>query len=182
MKSKIFTALVFSIILILGACGNEDNAANEREEVADELNPNNEMRQPADPELNERLGYVRYTQDEIDNNEENQQMTMDRPQIADMITRTILQNKGFEEVATLVTDKEVLIAYEKNGDLDKEAAAGIASKSAESVMPRYFDIHVSDKAVLIDDIQSLHNSSTENRNYDNTINQIIQEMNDTSND
>ncbi|GGB36538.1 hypothetical protein GCM10011409_12450 [Lentibacillus populi] len=97
--------------------------------------------------------------------------------MADMITRLILRNEGFDEVATLVTDEEVLIAYQKNDNLDDRTAADIASKTAKSTMPGFFDVYVSDNGTLMNDIQSLHNSSATNKNYDNTIEQIINEMN-----
>jgi len=97
-------------------------------------------------------------------------------EMADMITRIILQYEGFDEVATLVTDEEVLIVYDRNDEMEDENAADIARKTAVSLMPGFFDIYVSDNEALINDIQSLHNSTTNNQNYDNTIDNIISEM------
>ena len=45
-----------------------------------------------------------------------------------------------------------------------------------SIMPRYFEIIVSDNDVIMHDIQSLHNSTTKNKNYDNYKDEIINEM------
>ncbi|WP_100013230.1 YhcN/YlaJ family sporulation lipoprotein [Lentibacillus sediminis] len=177
MKTKLFTAIGLSGLLLISGCGGDNNAGEQGIGINEKLNPNNEMEQPANEELNEQLGYVRFSRDEVNNTQEDHAMTMDRTEVAQMITRTILRNEGFEEVATLVTDQEVLIAYERNGELDTENAADIASKTAMSVVPRYYNIHVSDNASLMEDIQSLHNSRTDNRNYDNTIDQIIKQMN-----
>ncbi|MFC3041391.1 YhcN/YlaJ family sporulation lipoprotein [Virgibacillus xinjiangensis] len=178
MKKQLLFISILTLVF-LGACAPENNdpGTDEQEEIADELDPNTQMEENADPEMDERLGYVHYQRDEIENNEEaNRDMEINRPQMADMITRTILQSEGFEQAATLVTDEEVLIAYEKNEKLNDDEAANTAAKTAESVMPGYFKIHVSDNIGLIDEIQSLHNSTTQNQNFDNTINQIIQEM------
>ncbi|RLL46517.1 hypothetical protein D8M04_04730 [Oceanobacillus piezotolerans] len=162
-------------LFIIGGCTGNNNAT-QTEDISDPLNPDRETER--NTEFNEKLGYVHFSKDEIDVEEETRSATIDRNQYADMITRTILQNDGFDEVATLVTDQEVLIAYEKSGDLGSEEAADIAVKTAESFMPRFFEVYVSDNPALIHDIQSLHNSTT-NRNYDNTINQIIKEMKKT---
>lgn len=176
MKTKFFTAIGLSGLLLLSGCGGGNNTQEQGIGINEQLNPNNQMEQPTNEELNERLGYVRFSRDEVNNTQEDHAMTMDRTEVAQMITRTILRNEDFEEVATLVTDQEVLIAYER-GELDTENAADIASKTAMSIVPRYYNIHVSDNASLMDDIQSLHNSRTDNRNYDNTIDQIIEQMN-----
>ncbi|RKQ14550.1 hypothetical protein D8M05_12620 [Oceanobacillus bengalensis] len=148
----------------------------ESEEMEDKLDPNRQLEAPPDTDLNEQLGYVHYSKDEMDVNELNNVTSkIDRNQYADMITKIILQNDGFNEVATLVTDEEVLIAYEKNGDLEENAAADIAKRSADSLMPSFFEVYVSDNSSLMYDIQSLHNSTTD-REYDNLINQLIKEM------
>lgn len=173
---KVFLSLVFAMIVITG-CGNTENATDEREKISDELDPTKELQAPADQEQNSRLGYVRYTKDQLNNNaEKNHTAKIDRNEMANMITRIILRNGGFHEVATLVTDKEVLIAYQKDDELDREMAADIAKRSAMSATPRFYDIYVSDNETLINDIHSLHNSSTQNDDYANTIDQIINEM------
>ncbi|PAV28734.1 hypothetical protein CIL05_15760 [Virgibacillus profundi] len=181
MNPKLFMISTLIAIVTISGCGNTDNAMDERNENIDELDPAREMESPADEELNNKLGYVRYSKDQLDNDaENNHQVTIDRTQMANMITRIILRNDGFEEVATLVTDEEVLIAFEKNEDIEESDAADIAKKTAVSVMPSFFDVYVSDNDVLIRDIHSLHNSTTTNKNYDNTIDSIIKEMKKSS--
>lgn len=172
-KTTMFISII-SIFLILAACNGNESTTNESEEIADKLNPNNQTDTMNETEKDHKLGYVRYSKDEIIENE-NPPITMERNQYADMITRIILDNEGFNEVATLVTDQEVLIAYDKSNDLSNEIAADIAKRTADSIMPSFFNIYVSDNESLMYDIQSLHNSTT-NREYDNTVNQIIKEM------
>lgn len=172
-KATLFISII-SIFLILVACSGNESTTRESEQIADKLNPNNQANTMDESDKNQKLGYVRYSKDEI-GEDENPPITMDRNQYADMITRIILDNDGFNEVATLVTDQEVLIAYDKNDDLSVEQAADIAKRTAKSIMPGFFDIYVSDNESLMYDIQSLHNSTT-NRQYDNTVNQLIGEM------
>ncbi|WP_042222681.1 YhcN/YlaJ family sporulation lipoprotein [Oceanobacillus manasiensis] len=176
MKIKHF-AIGVCTLLSLTACGTNDNAMDERDDVVNQLDPSVDQQSAEDEELNDRLGYVHYTKDQVDNNDEMQQeATIDRTQVANTITRLALSGEGLEQVATLVTDEEVLIAYEKTEDVDEKEAATIARKTAQSVIPQYYEIYVSDNESLIQDIQSLHNSRTTNDDYDNTIDQIIKEM------
>jgi hypothetical protein len=176
MRGKLFAFLMLAVALALSGCGKSDNLSHE-DEIVNELDPARFQEYRENSELDNKLGFVNYTQDQV-TNEPAENMTMDRRKMADRITKIILQNKAFNEVATLVTDEDVLIAYQLNNNhaIDGERAAEIARKSALSVMPGYFEIIVSDNDVIIKDIQSLHNSSTGNKNYDNYKDEIIKEM------
>ncbi|ASK62838.1 hypothetical protein CFK37_12115 [Virgibacillus phasianinus] len=176
---KKFAFVLLLCTLVMSACGTSDQeAGDEQEQIRNELDPTRNDDTPNTFEEENRLGYVHYTKDQLrNNNENNHAVTMDRHKMADMISRIILRNDGFEEVATLVTDKEVLIAYGKSDGLDKNLAADIAKKSAVSVMPKYFHVYVSDNESLIPQIHSLHNSNTmQGASYQNTIQSIIKEM------
>jgi len=176
MKKIMITG--FIMLMIITGCDTTNNTLNEREQRVNELNPEREeLQTPGDQEINDQLGYVHYTQEQFEQNEdEDRTVTMDKNEMASMITSIILQNEEFDQVATLVTGNEVLIAYENDDGMDENNAAEIARKTAESVMPRYFDIVVSDNPSLIPDIQSLHISRTTQPNYQNTIDKIIKEM------
>ncbi|WP_164216575.1 YhcN/YlaJ family sporulation lipoprotein [Virgibacillus sp. YIM 98842] len=169
---------IFIMLFIIAGCDRTNNTLDEREQRVNELNPEREEHQtPGDQEINDQLGYVHYTQEQFDRNQDDDRVvTMDRNEMASMITRIILRNEAFNQVATLVTGDEVLIAYEIDDGMDENNAAEIARKTAESVMPRYFDIVVSDNPSLIPDIQSLHISETTRPNYQNTIDKIVEEM------
>lgn len=163
--------------LFMSACGTGNQEAEDQEQILNELNPAKNDDSRSSFEKENRLGFVHYTKDQLDNDTENNHAaTIDRHKIADMISRIILRNDGFDEVATLVTDQEVLIAYGKNDDLDKELAADVAKKTAHSVVPSFFEVYVSDNTGLIPNIQSLHNSSTQQGDYHNTVDSIIKEM------
>jgi hypothetical protein len=170
--------VIFILLLFVTGCDRTNQTLDEREQRVNELNPNREENlSPENEEMNDQLGYVHYTQEQFEQNQdEGREVTLDRNKMASMITSIILQNEDFAQVATLVADDEVLIAYEIEGETDENNAAEIARKTAESVMPRYFDIYVSDNPSLIPDIQSLHISETTRPNYQNTIDKIIEEM------
>lgn len=173
---KKYAFVLLLCTLFITACGTNQEA-EEREQIRNELDPTRNDATPSSFEEENRLGYVHYKKDQLNYDDEaNHSVTMDRHKIADMITRIILRNAAFDEVATLVTDEEVLIAYGKNDELEDKTAADIAKKSAMGVMPRYFDVYVSDNRSLIPDIQSLHNNNTQQGSYRNTITSIIKEM------
>ncbi|SFA90864.1 Sporulation lipoprotein YhcN/YlaJ (Spore_YhcN_YlaJ) [Lentibacillus halodurans] len=183
MNRKLLFLSSLLIVIILAGCGGADNAADderqqpeERNQIVDELNPEQEIT-PSNPSGDDKLGFVHYTREQINSeNEEEHTVNIDRTSLANMITRIILRNDGFDEAATLVTDDKALIAYGKTDDLEADKGADIAKKTAVSILPGYFDVYVSENEALIQDIQSLHNSSIQDDNYDNTINQIIDRM------
>lgn len=128
---------------------------------------------------NDQIGFVRYKKDELklkNNGKRQEALTIDRMKLADHITQMLLNHDNFEEVATLVTDREVLIAYEENPESDSAKNESIAENTAMSATPRYYDIYVSNNEGLMKDIHSLHNSSTQQKNYNNTLKKIINEM------
>ncbi|SDK07579.1 YhcN/YlaJ family sporulation lipoprotein [Sediminibacillus albus] len=179
MKAK-FTPWLLACILTVSGCATGENLGTNPDRS---LNGNSQIDEQApasleaDDDATSRLGYVRYKKDELDPDLENRQMaSINRNKMADTITRMILRYDGFEEAATLVTDDEVLIAYQRPGDMDREKAASIAKKTAMSVMPRYFNIIVSDQPTAFSEIQSLQNSSTRDQEYNGTLRSIIANM------
>jgi hypothetical protein len=180
---KIFASITtICLLLVISACNTNDETDNSvqdmqnRNQIQDELNPNDEFKSRSNQDINHQLGYVRYSKDEIDaQNLNNHEAKIDRREMADMITRLILNNDGFNEVATLVTDQEVLIAYDRDQNSDSKLTKEIAQKTAESVMPRFYKVYVSDNKSFMYDIQSLHNSNT-NRDYDQLIQKLIKGM------
>lgn len=169
---SIVKLITIMLLLVIVGC----NTVDQNDVSIDQLDPQFNNR-ANDVDNDDRLGFVRHSKEGYDNQFDNERIiTMDRTKMADMITRVILQNDGFEEVATLVTDKEVLIAYKQNESIQVPIAADIAKKIATSVMPGYFDVYVSNNQSLMEDIHSLHNSTTQNKNYNNTIDKIIKEM------
>lgn len=158
--------IIASILLLMG-CNTNDVIQPQQ----------NQLKQPPKDEFHDQLGFVHHRKDDInDELENNRILSFNREEMANIITRIILKNEGFDEVATLVTDKEVLIAFASNENIEKEKAEEIAEKVAASILPRFFKIYASANESLIHDIHSLHNSRTTRKDYDNTIKNIIEFM------
>lgn len=69
----------------LSACGNNENAMDERDDIVDELDPSAEQQSAEDEELNDRLGYVHYTKDQVNNDDEMEHgVSIDRTQVANV--------------------------------------------------------------------------------------------------
>ncbi|GAA0350344.1 YhcN/YlaJ family sporulation lipoprotein [Oceanobacillus sp. FSL W7-1293] len=174
---KGFGIILLSFVMTLAACATDQNNSD-----SDPLDPNNrnpEMESNPNSPSRDQLGFVRYTQDEFkqDNTSEPKEIHVDREEMADMITRILLQNPDFKEVATLVTDEEALIAFEASDNLSKEMAIDNAEKTAMSVLPGYYTIHASNNRSLIQNIETLHYSVTENEDVDTEP--LVQDIVDT---
>ncbi|MDL4839949.1 YhcN/YlaJ family sporulation lipoprotein [Aquibacillus rhizosphaerae] len=182
IRKMVYSSLL-TVVLLMTGCTSNDEASDILDRSID--GNNNEFDQfdapgNQDDELSSQLGYVHYTGDEFEEDIESDHfITIDRNRMADTITRLVLRNDEFEDVATLVTDEEVLIAYEKPEDMDRELAATIVKKTGLSILPRFFDVYVSDQPVSFRDIQSLKNSTTLEDDYENTLESIIKEMENT---
>ncbi|MFD1020495.1 YhcN/YlaJ family sporulation lipoprotein [Thalassobacillus hwangdonensis] len=179
MNKTFATSILLSAGLLMTACnaGNDDDNALNNGNGDGNLNGNamDSYNGPDTTENNDQLGYVRYTKDQVDP-EGNYETQVDREAMSDMITKMILSYEQFEDAATLVSDDEVLVAYQKPDEMDRDQAADMVKKTAASLVPRYFEIYVSDQASAFDDIQSLNNTSTTDRNYDQVIEEIIKRM------
>jgi|SRR5699024_626118 len=164
MKPRII--FLCSILLLIGC--NSNNVIEQQQ---------NQMLKPPEDEFHDQLGYVHYTKNEVNNEtEQNKNLNFNRKEIANMITRTTLKNDGFNEVATLVTDKEALIAFDINEKLDDHTSRDIAEKIAKTILPGFFKVYTSSNQTLIHDIHSLHNSRTTRNDYDQSLKQIIEQM------
>lgn len=170
--------ILFITLFALAGC----NTSQESLERSERLDPNNreQQQQIQNNPARDRLGFVRYTQDEFtqNDNEPNRYISVDRTEMADMISRILLQNDDFKEVATLVTDEEALIAFEASEDVSPEEAIKNAEKTALSVLPGYYEIHASSDRSLIQNIETLHYSVVEDADLDTEplVQTIIDEM------
>lgn len=171
MKKFILIHTLLGIVLFLGGCGQTENT-NEQSEI---LNPNNRG-EAVNEERRAEVGYVRYTKEELAVQDNNNEIHFNREQLADIITRTILQSGNFDEAASLVTDKEVVIAYEKRDDIDKSQAAEVTGMTARSFLPSFYKIYVTDEPNHMDVIHSLHREQTNNQDDLQVIERVIEEI------
>ncbi|MFC0270916.1 YhcN/YlaJ family sporulation lipoprotein [Metabacillus herbersteinensis] len=100
---------------------------------------------------------------------------IDREQAANMISSLCVQLPNVNDIATLVTDEEVLVAYETDAE-NKDAMADMVKKTAISVIPRYYHVYVSDDQTMISQIESYSRLDSNSRDIDEIINTTIKDM------
>jgi hypothetical protein len=125
---------------------------------------------------NANFGYVRHQKSGIP-----QEVTFtrtpgfDREQAANTISSLIVQLPNINDVATLVTDEEVLVAYKTDSDNRFETADQV-KKTALSAVPRYYHVYVSDRENMIQQIEAYSPLDSTSRDIDQILNKTIKEM------
>ncbi|WP_078550414.1 YhcN/YlaJ family sporulation lipoprotein [Litchfieldia alkalitelluris] len=125
----------------------------------------------------EDFGYVRHQKSPVPGDQTVYTMPrLDRELVADMISKmTVQQIPHVNEVATLVTDEEVLMVYDTDSD-DRFETADQVKKTALSVIPRWYHVYVSDNPILIKDIERFSTLDSTSRNVDQIITSTIERM------
>jgi len=190
-KTWLATTALAATLLISGCAGNgndnegalemDDNNNGYNNVGFDQAQMNNSSYQSQKDDRNDartdRFGYVRYTKDQVGEDEDEIRYgIMDREQVSDLITRYTLQGEGIKDASTLVTDSEVLIAYTPEGNMDRDRAADMAKKNAMSVVPRYYEVYVSDQQNMYRELATLSNMKTSDRDYRDSIESVIKQM------
>ncbi|TYR78686.1 sporulation protein [Priestia megaterium] len=122
-------------------------------------------------------GYVRYQKSPVANHTGTYQniATFDREEAADTISKLCAATPNVNDVATLVTDEDVLIAY-KTDTKDRNVTADQVKRTAMSVMPRYYHVYVSDNPQHIQDIERFSESTTQEVAVKRAVHLTIKEM------
>ncbi|MED4402981.1 YhcN/YlaJ family sporulation lipoprotein [Metabacillus fastidiosus] len=122
------------------------------------------------------FGYVRHQKSGVpQDNTFAKVHTINREQLANTISSICVQMPGINDVATLVTDDEVLVGYQTNAK-DRNAVADQVKRSAASAVPRYYKVYVSDNKAMMEQIESFSPLSSTSRNVDEILNKTIREM------
>lgn len=100
---------------------------------------------------------------------------LNREQTANTISSLIVQLPNVNDVATLVTDEEVLVAYETDSNNRFETADQV-KKTALSAVPRYYHVYVSDKTNMIQQIEAFSPLDSTSRDIDEILSKTIREM------
>lgn len=119
-------------------------------------------------------GFTRYQRQEVDE-QQNPSPIFDYQVMSDAISRVVLTNDEISEVATLVTDQYVLVAYDAQAD-NEEYVADQVKRSAISIVPRYYDVVISNDPGHFEEISRFRNQSTNSANLRQSIEQTINEM------
>jgi hypothetical protein len=124
------------------------------------------------------FGFVRHQKSPVPqdvNGNEQRPVGMDREQIANIISRLCTGLPNVTDVATLVTDDEVLVAYQTDSKNRFETADQV-KRTAVSVVPRYYHVYVSDNPRMIQSIERFGNLDANSRDIQSIINAQIKEM------
>jgi hypothetical protein len=187
-KSACITCLVLTAGLF--ACQKDMNSINNRalyQKSGNTINVNhnrNELyNEGAAGDLREKsksYGYVRYqkspimnTNNATDNN--THFAALDREQLAHIISKFSTNLPNVHDVAALVTDQEVLVAY-RTDSKDRNTTADQVKKTAMSVVPRYYHVYVTDNPHLMRDVENLSYLDSTTRNARDLVQSVIKEM------
>jgi len=179
--TTIFT--VISLLLFTG-CNNNNNAANDiypengrNINVHDEPGMYNPVKTNNAREKEDNYGYVRHQKSPLptENVAYEDMPDFNREAVADIISRLCVQLPNVDDCATLVTDDEVLIAYQTDSDERFETADQV-KRTALSVVPRYFHVYVTDQPTLRKDIENFSTLETDSRNTQRMIDSTVQKM------
>jgi hypothetical protein len=151
--------------------GNTINVNNKRSELY------NERAGRGARNMSNNYGFVRHQKSPLmgDNTANDHYSALDREQVANIISQLSVDIPNVNDVATLVTDQEVLIAYDTDSK-NRNKTADQVKKSAMSVVPRYYHVYVSDNKVLMRDVENLANLDSTSRNARNVVNGLIKQM------
>ncbi|MRX73230.1 sporulation protein [Bacillus lacus] len=122
------------------------------------------------------FGYVRVQKSPLANDKnEHKYYGIDREQLANIVSGLSVQLPNVKDIATLVTDEEILVAYESDTQNRFETADQV-KKTAISVAPRYYHVYVSDDPRLIEEIEGYSYLDSNSRDIDQIINGTIKTM------
>ncbi|WP_209125765.1 YhcN/YlaJ family sporulation lipoprotein [Alkalihalobacillus sp. BA299] len=185
MKKKMITACVLSSMLITTGCqtlmGNEGPNMQARHT---QYNPSGGGAGILHTERNgvqnlehAQFGYVRH-QKALEQREhrEPDASYLDRDLLADAISKMAVYLPQVEECGTLVTDKYVLVAYETDGDGNREDVAHQVKVTAQSMVPRYYNVFVTDNPEMMEEIERFGNLSSLTPRINELLEQQIKEM------
>src|SRR5574342_725662 len=121
--------------------------------------------------------YVRHQKSPLmnDNTANDHYSALDREQADNIISKLSADIPNVNDVSTLVTDQEVLIAYNTDSN-DRNLTADQVKKTAMSVVPRYYHVYVTDNKALRRDVENLANLDSTSRNARNLVNGLITQM------
>lgn len=124
-----------------------------------------------------RFGYVRDQAEPVRNSQRYNEniAAVDYGEIANIINKMVVQLPAIEDSATLVTDEEVLIAYDSNSD-DRELTADQVSKTGLSIVPRYYHVYISDNPEMIHEIERFRSLNVTSPRVDEILETTIKQM------
>ncbi|MDQ6600215.1 sporulation protein [Bacillus salipaludis] len=184
---KLMIILGLCTITTITGCSKDMNNRDVYEESGNSINVNNKRTELYNEgagrgvrNVSNDFGYVRHQKSPImnDNTANNHYTALDREQVANIISKYSTNLPNVHDVATLVTDQEVLVAYTTDSK-DRNLTADQVKRTAMSVVPRYYHVYVTDKKALMRDVENLSHMDARNKNARHSINYVIRQMKDS---
>jgi hypothetical protein len=127
-----------------------------------------------------RFGYVRLQKEPIANERNYESVlpyAINREKVAYAISKMATMLPNVTDAATLVTDEEILVAYETDGDnIDRFTTADQVKLSALSYVPGWYHVYVSDEPGMIKEIENFSQLDAKTRNIDSYLQGAIKLM------
>ncbi|RDU36931.1 sporulation protein [Neobacillus piezotolerans] len=177
MRKELLAAGLCALLL----AGCQDNPKGDNYGGASHLHPDNRRSEvygdrgnKKRPDESQRFGYYRHQKSPI-MGDKSEMAVLDRGQIAKDISRVCTTLPNVNDAAVLVTDEEVLVAYDTD-TTNRELTADQVKRTALSRVPRFFHVYISDNKNLMRDVETLTSLTTQNKNADESITAVIREM------
>ncbi|MDQ1144500.1 hypothetical protein QE429_001327 [Bacillus sp. SORGH_AS 510] len=183
LKKFIIIAGLCSITALTG-CSKDMGNRDVYEESGNTINVNNKRHDLYNEgasrgvrNVSDNYGFVRHQKSPLmnDNTANDGYTALNREQLANIISKYSVNNPNVHDVATLVTDQEVLIAYDTDTK-DRNRTADQVKKTALSVVPRYYHVYVTDNKTLMRDVENLANLDSNSRNSRHAVTELIAQM------
>ncbi|GAF64931.1 hypothetical protein BTS2_1827 [Bacillus sp. TS-2] len=164
-----------TILLLLNACQAPDSMSLQSNDHSQNMgdwfsNSNSDSSQ---------YGYSRLQREQVHTfNGQKAIAPIDRDEISTKITQLVLSDPHIEEAATLITDQYALVVYvsQKNESNTDEQIADTVRRTAESVIPRYYEVFVADDHEMFENIERFQNLSSKNSDALGTLKDTIEKM------
>ncbi|WP_227937458.1 YhcN/YlaJ family sporulation lipoprotein [Alkalihalobacillus deserti] len=183
LKKSLLISGLASMMLVTGCQMPEQGQSLQRTSNYDSHQPNGghyPINQVNQTQSYTHYGYQRYDRDHVNNNGHQDVIpAVDRSLLADSVTRLVLTNDVVNEAGTLVTDKYVLVTYDTQAD-NREYVADQVKRSALSIVPRYYEVYISDEPNHFDEIERFQHMTSGATGMEGTLDQTIKEMTQSS--
>lgn len=184
MKRLIVTLSIFISMAATGCqglTGNDSPIARENQEIIHQKNKSSAGLNVINPDKSydelQSFGFVRHQKETaLPHGETKPSIALYDPELlADAISKLSILIPGVHDVATLVTDRHVLVAYSANSENRNETADQV-KRTAMSCVPRFFHVYVSDNPDMMEGIERFKNHSSRSDHVYDVLEHTIEEM------
>ncbi|MFA9560035.1 YhcN/YlaJ family sporulation lipoprotein [Evansella sp. AB-rgal1] len=182
MKKSSFFMFFGLFLLTLSACGTNNDASQQGFQLFGEYQQPEERfvinRRASDEDINKyhRFGFHRDSKETAYSGQNVPQYSVyDHSLLAETISHVSATLPSIEEIAVLVTEQHVLMAYESTNNNKSEVATQLR-KTAYSFVPAYFDVYVAEGRLFMKDIERFQGLSSQDPSYRGTLDATIEEM------